>query len=74
MDRLGELFAAVAAKQGLYVPVEKADKVDFARCLLEWLSYGRLRGIGQWRNGGWGQFACRVTDPKTGEVLLDTLG
>ena len=31
MDRLGELFAAVAAKQGLYVPVEKADKVDFAR-------------------------------------------
>ena len=49
-------------------------KVDFGRCLLEWLSYGRLRGIGQWRNGGWGQFACRVTDPKTGEVLLDTLG
>ena len=31
LDRLGELYAAVAAKQGLYLPIEKADQVDFAR-------------------------------------------
>ena len=31
MERISELFAAVAEKQGLYLPVEKAGKVDFAR-------------------------------------------
>lgn len=41
--------------------------------LVEWLAYGQLRGIGQWRNAGWGSFLCRVTDTKTGEVLLDNL-
>lgn len=24
--------------------------------LREWLDYGRLRGLGQWRNSGWGRF------------------
>jgi len=24
--------------------------------LREWLDYGRLRGLGQWRNGSWGRF------------------
>ena len=26
-------------------------------CLMEWLEYGALRGIGQWRNSGKGRFA-----------------
>ena len=64
-----EFDVTLAAKQ-----VGTKTKVDFAKCLMEWLAYGRLRGIGQWRNGGWGQFVCRVTDPQTGEVLLDTMG
>lgn len=42
--------------------------------ILEWFSYGQLRGIGQWRNAGWGSFVCRVTDNKTGEVIFDNMG
>jgi len=39
--------------------------------ILEWLTYGLVRGIGQWRNSGMGRFVCVVTDAQTGEVLLD---
>ena len=28
----------------------------------EWLDYGRLRGIGQWRNSGKGRFTYEVLD------------
>jgi len=28
----------------------------------EWLEYGTLRGLGQWRNGGWGRFEYDVID------------
>lgn len=42
--------------------------------LIEWFTYGQLRGIGQWRNAGWGSFCCVVTDKDTGKVLLDTMG
>ena len=31
------------------------DAIDEAQ-LREWLDYGALRGIGQWRNGSWGRF------------------
>lgn len=31
------------------------DAIDGAQ-LREWLDYGALRGIGQWRNGSWGRF------------------
>jgi hypothetical protein len=26
----------------------------------EWLDYGQLRGLGQWRNGGWGRFSYEI--------------
>ena len=35
---------------------EKAHK----EAVLEWLEYGRLRGIGQWRNSGKGRFTYEV--------------
>ena len=35
---------------------EKAHK----DAVLEWLDYGRLRGIGQWRNSGKGRFSYEV--------------
>lgn len=28
----------------------------------EWLGYGKLRGLGQWRNSGCGRFDCEITD------------
>lgn len=28
----------------------------------EWLDYGILRGIGQWRNSGKGRFTCEITE------------
>jgi len=28
--------------------------------LREWFEYGELRGLGQWRNGGYGTFTCRM--------------
>lgn len=30
---------------------------DTERALVEWLEYGRLRGLGQWRNSGKGRFS-----------------
>lgn len=35
---------------------EKAHKA----AVLEWLDYGRMRGLGQWRNSGKGRFAYEV--------------
>ncbi len=29
--------------------------------LSEWLDYGALRGLGQWRNGGYGRFEYELT-------------
>lgn len=31
-------------------------KDDMETAVREWLDYGRLRGIGQWRNSGKGRF------------------
>lgn len=31
-------------------------KVDLGAVIREWLNYGRLRGLGQWRNSGKGRF------------------
>jgi hypothetical protein len=47
--------------------------VDYEACLKEWMAYGQLRGIGQWRNASWGTFHCRVTDAESGEVVFDNL-
>jgi len=30
--------------------------------LTEWLYYGELRGLGQWRNGGWGSFTYTLEE------------
>lgn len=30
------------------------------KLLLEWLDYGAYRGLGQWRNGGWGTFEYEI--------------
>lgn len=30
--------------------------------LMEWLDYGRLRGLGQWRNGGYGRYSYEVIE------------
>ena len=30
--------------------------------VIEWLDYGRLRGIGQWRNSGRGKFTYEITE------------
>lgn len=30
------------------------------KLLEEWLIYGALRGLGQWRNGGWGKFTYEL--------------
>ena len=35
---------------------------NHAGAVLEWLRYGQLRGIGQWRNSGKGRFTYRITD------------
>lgn len=37
---------------------EKAHK----ETVLEWLDYGRMRGLGQWRNSGKGRFAYEVLE------------
>ena len=42
---------------------------DLQKYLIEWLAYGQLRGIGQWRNADWGQFHCSVTDDGGKEVF-----
>lgn len=47
---------------------------NLREAIVEWFAYGQLRGIGQWRNAGWGSFVCRITDGKTGEVIFDNMG
>lgn len=33
----------------------------------EWLSYGKLRGLGQWRNSGKGRFVCKILEERLAE-------
>lgn len=35
---------------------------DLAPAVKEWLSYGKLRGLGQWRNSGKGRFSCTILE------------
>ena len=35
---------------------------EYIPAVFEWLEYGALRGIGQWRNSGCGRFTYEVTD------------
>jgi hypothetical protein len=41
---------------------EKGGKVKLAECVEEWLAYGALRGLGQWRNSGKGRFNVETLD------------
>lgn len=36
------------------------------KAVKEWLSYGKLRGLGQWRNSGKGRFCCEILEEKKG--------
>lgn len=34
----------------------------------EWLSYGKLRGLGQWRNSGKGRFLCEILEERAADI------
>ena len=34
----------------------------YEKLVIEWLEYGELRGVGQWRNSGKGRFTFKVLD------------
>lgn len=40
--------------------VESAASVPFGDLLEEWLGYGRIHGLGQWRNSGKGKFSFEI--------------
>lgn len=37
------------------------------KAVTEWLNYGKLRGLGQWRNSGKGRFNCEVVSVENAE-------
>lgn len=41
-------------------PKRKTGVPTLEECLIEWLDYGRFRGIGQWRNSGKGKFTYEI--------------
>lgn len=57
----------LADKVGAKTPVHLIDAI------VEWFAYGRLRGIGQWRNASYGSLVCRITDEK-GHQVFDNMG
>jgi len=44
------------------VAMELASKIKIEDCILEWLNYGRRRGLGQWRNSSKGSFTWEKLD------------
>ncbi|HRU04318.1 MAG TPA: hypothetical protein P5137_00925 [Candidatus Brocadiia bacterium] len=42
---------------------------DLVELMAEWLDYGRLRGLGQWRNSGKGRFTAVVERIRTPSVV-----
>jgi len=38
------------------------SKAKLSECIEEWLNYGALRGLGQWRNSGKGRFGWKKLD------------
>lgn len=44
----------------LLEPTKKAGMPTIEECLIEWLEYGALRGLGQWRNSGKGTFTFEI--------------
>ena len=41
-------------------PTKKKGVSSLEDCLIEWLEYGELRGLGQWRNSGKGKFEFKI--------------
>jgi len=39
---------------------DESDSDILRECICEWLEYGKLRGIGQWRNSGKGRFSYEI--------------
>jgi len=40
--------------------IAKKGTPSVEECLMEWLEYGELRGLGQWRNSGKGKFTFEI--------------
>ena len=74
---MGERIAIASSESipaGAVLEFEVLCMVDAHEKLIkEWMEYGKLRGLGQWRNSGKGRFACRVVDKDSGKVLLDNI-
>ena len=50
--------------------VDVANRADVPT-VIEWLEYGAVHGMGQWRNAGHGRFVFKAANVDTGEVLAD---
>lgn len=61
---------AAGAKMEFSILVMSDDLVPAVK---EWLSYGKLRGLGQWRNSGKGRFLCEILEEREAEFsdILD---
>ena len=61
---------AAGAKMEFSILVMSDDLVPAVK---EWLSYGKLRGLGQWRNSGKGRFLCEILEERAAEFsdILD---
>lgn len=55
---------AAGAKMEFSILVMSDDLVPAVK---EWLSYGKLRGLGQWRNSGKGRFRCEILKERAAE-------
>lgn len=56
---------AAGAKMEFSILVMSDDLVPAVK---EWLSYGKLRGLGQWRNSGKGRFLCEILEERAAEL------
>lgn len=52
-----------AAPEGTQVTFQvKCVDPRHAKAVIEWLDYGMLKGLSQWRNGGFGRFTYEILD------------
>lgn len=35
---------------------------QYEAVVMEWLDYGQLKGLGQWRNASWGRFRYEIVE------------
>lgn len=52
----------IPAGSSIELDIVMLDEKAHKDIVLEWLDYGRLRGIGQWRNSGKGRFTYEVLE------------